>query len=253
MSAAERLGRSISPTGVVVLIDPDSTDAWTRFEESVVEEAIAEPGHAIFEADGAPIAAAAAVPERTWLRVHGHRPEVPGDSWAEITITWNRPRVAVATETVGRIATPTSTLLVAELSSVWGWFDDEPVDDLADIVAWGRDASFVAEWLEAIDSGKGYCVRPNVTMEEALERELTLDALRRMPDRQFHYETRFHTPQWSMEEQISRTPTASGTVDLNGCPVCGFSTTWDTDLVEVSKDLDRRGFPIRLRLRPVEG
>jgi hypothetical protein len=150
-------------------------------------------------------------------------------------------------ELVGVVGVDWARLLIADVDAVGSWQHDEPLDGLADIVFWGRDAEAIAAATGAsvVPDGHGWLDLPLDAAADAYERVL---AVRDQHRYKAVVDGRPHSHHYQLMAQVRARPTQSGVVSLGGVAVCGFSTRRGDGIFNVFRDVDGGGSPVRLRI-----
>ncbi len=163
--------------------------------------------------------------------------------WVEVTGS-----VVARSERAGDVMVDRARLAFADADALGAWRHEEPIDGRADFVFWGRDAAAAARAASAPSLGDGEFGWRDLPVEEAAERGTGVEELRRERSLRIATDFRPHSHQFYVLDQIRSTPSESGTLEVGGAVLCGFTTTWGDGCFPVFRDLDSSGALARLRV-----
>ena len=152
----------------------------------------------------------------------------------------------------GYVLVDEARLMFADPTALNGWRSDEPLDGLADVVFWGRDAATVAERVRppepsTMDQSEvlGWTDLPG---SEMLERGRELDALQADGELLFRFDVRPHDDHYRVLRQMYSSPAESGSIEVGGALVTGWFTSWGDGAFPVYRDLAADGTLLRVRV-----
>ena len=184
------------------------------------------------------------------LRVRGVR--MPDDSpdrerWHSVWVEVDE-QSPVRTEDIGYVFVDEARLAFAAPDALTAWRTDDPVDGLADVAFWGRDASALAERTGAgvlDDDTYGWTDLP---AQDALCRATELDQAKESEGLRFAFDLRPHDDHYRLLSLARPAPTGSASVEIGGDVVCGFFTSWGDGAFPVRRDLAADGTLCRVRV-----
>jgi len=184
------------------------------------------------------------------LRVRGAR--MPEDStyrarWHSIWVEADA-RPPARAEDVGYVLVDEARLAFADPDALTAWRIDDPVDGLADVAFWGRDAQILAERTGAgvLDDGTyGWAGLP---VPDAMRQARGLHRAKESEGLRFALDLRPHDDHFRLLSLARTAPTESASVEIGGNTVCGFFTSWGDDAFPVRRDLATDGTLCRLRV-----
>ena len=153
----------------------------------------------------------------------------------------------VRVESVGHVGVDWARLMAADVDALGAWSHDAPLDGLADVVFWGRDAEELAAAVGAgpVAEGFGWLDIPVV---DAADRYEQVMALRDERGCKVAIDARPHSHHYLLMAQIRAEATESGVVDVGGATFCGFATRWGDGIYEVFRDLGADGRAVQVRV-----
>lgn len=181
-------------------------------------------------------------------RMGGDDPAVC-DRWERVDLDV-RPRAKVARrEEIGAVAVDKARLFFTDLDAAGGWEHDRPTDGLADFLVWGKDAPLAARGLNIpklddgtfgwLDGPVGEVARKGIRVEREQEKRGWTMA----------NDFRPHSHHYQLMRPIRDEPTASGSIEVGGAAVCGFSTSWGDGFFPVWRERTAAGQLVRVRIR----
>jgi hypothetical protein len=190
------------------------------------------------------------LPEGRPLRVRGVR--MPADSpdhsrWQSVWVeTSERP--PDRSEDVGYVLVDEARLAFADPDALTAWRTGDPVDGLADLAFWGRDADVLASRLGAGVLSDGSHGWADLSAADAAQRTRELAHAKQSESLRFAFDFRPHDDHYRLLNVARSAPTESASVEIAGNLVCGFFTTWGDGAFPVRRDLAADGTLCRLRV-----
>jgi hypothetical protein len=184
------------------------------------------------------------------LRVRGAR--MPAESpyharWQSVWVeTSERP--PEHTQDVGYVLVDKARLAFADPDALTAWRTGDPIDGLADLAFWGRDADVLASRLGAGALGDGGHGWADLPAADALQRAGELSHARQSEGLRFAFDYRPHDDHYRLLTMARSAPTESASVEIGRVLVCGFFTTWGDGAFPVRRDLAADGTLCRLRV-----
>jgi hypothetical protein len=184
------------------------------------------------------------------LRVRGVRmPEGSPDRgrWHSIWVEVDE-RPPARTEDVGYVGVDEARLAFADPDALTAWRTGDPVDGLADLAFWGRDAHILFErtGAGALDGDTyGWTGLP---VRDAVQRARDLCRAKESEGLRFALDLRPHDDHHRLLSLAKAAPTESASVEIGGYVVCGFFTSWGDGAFPVRRDLTADGTLCRLRV-----
>jgi hypothetical protein len=156
-------------------------------------------------------------------------------------------RPVVRTELIGHVMVDWARLLVADADALGAWQHEEPLDGLADVVFWGRDAEALAAatGAPALGDQHGWTDLP---IADAAARHQQLVDTREARQLMVAIDARPHSHHHVLMQQVRERPTESGNVAIAGAELCGFATRWGDGVFEVHRGLDANGGLVDVRI-----
>jgi hypothetical protein len=194
--------------------------------------------------------AARGLPSGRPLRVRGAR--MPEDSpyrerWHSIWVEADE-QPPTGTEDVGYVAVDEARLAFAGPDALTAWRTDDPVDGLADLAFWGRDARILAARTGARPLGDDALGWAGLPVMDAAQRAKDLYHVRESEGLRFALDLRPHDDHHRLLSLARTAPTQSASVEIGGQAVCGFFTSWGDGTFPVHRDLTADGVLCRLRV-----
>ncbi len=173
--------------------------------------------------------------------------------------TWTRvsieiaPSLAVAfSEPIGHVLVDEARIGIFDVDALGAWKHDEPIDGLADLVFWGRDAAALARAFEVPElhdgEGGGSFGFVGLPHEEARRRHASLDEHREAKGLLLALDLRPHSHHFQVMERVRASETESGVVEVDGAETCTFMTGWGDGAFPVERDLSDDGRVVRVRI-----
>jgi hypothetical protein len=212
-----------------------------------VRHAIAggDPEFLIF---GVPVIPVGGIPAGTALRVtatdgaHG---------WAQIRIAL-RDLPTAEVRRVGSLYIDHARFVFGDADALSSWIHDAPIDGLADVVFWGRDATQIAAELAApqLDDPSGVPYGwVDLPVGDALERAEDLDRRRRADARPgFNYDFRPHSHHWQIMAKVRADQHEAATLSIGGADVMVAMTSVGDGSFPVHLELDVSGMPTAITI-----
>jgi hypothetical protein len=203
-----------------------------------------------FLMQGIPLVAVGGLPKNTVLSVVGERrggTRYP-TCWSWIALDLGRGAAVADSVPCGVVGVDWARVMFVDPLALGAWRHEEPIDGLADFVCWGRDAEVASKrfGLSPLEDGHfGIVDRP---VDEVVEQCAPVEAAVKRGELKIATDFRPHSHHHALLEQMRRTPTESGTLDLDGTRCCAFFTSWGDGLFPVHRDLDARGELVRVRI-----
>ncbi|MCE5292373.1 MAG: DUF2185 domain-containing protein [Nocardiaceae bacterium] len=154
----------------------------------------------------------------------------------------------------GYVLVDEARLLFADPAALNAWHNDDPADGMYDLAFWGRDQDVVGARvsvdaqasppisLEGPAIGWTNLVRDDVVGRLQALRALKAEGLR------FAYDIRPHDDHYRLLQQMYRTPTESGVIEVGGAHMTGWFTSWGDGAFPVFRDLAADGTLLRVRV-----
>jgi hypothetical protein len=184
------------------------------------------------------------------LRVRGVR--MPAGSpdrerWHSVWVEVDEQSPA-RTEDIGYVFVDEARLAFATPDALTAWRTDDPVDGLADVAFWGRDAAGLAERTGAgVLDGDTYGWT-DLPAQDALRRAGDLYQAKETEGLRFALDLRPHDDHYRLLSLARLAPTESASVEVGGDVVCGFFTSWGDGAFPVRRDLAADGTLCRVRV-----
>jgi hypothetical protein len=184
------------------------------------------------------------------LRVCGVR--MPDDSpdrgrWHSVWVEVDEQSPA-RTEDIGYVFVDEARLAFAASDALTAWRTDGPVDGLADLAFWGRDAPVLVERTGAgVLDGDTYGWT-DLSAQDALERARDLYRAKESEGPRFALDLRPHDDHHRLLSLARTAPTESASIEIGGDVVCGFFTSWGDGAFPVRRDLAADGTLCRVRV-----
>ncbi|MEV4481865.1 hypothetical protein [Micromonospora coxensis] len=197
---------------------------------------------------GVPVVPVGGVPTDRPLPVTAVRGEW---GWSQIRIGL-RERPAVAVHRLGSIGVDHARFVFADADALGSWVHDDPLDGLADVVFWGRDAEQVAAEFGAQrtgtpgDDGYGWL---NLPVRDAYARAAALaDRRKAAPPRMFAFDLRPHSHHWQVMKGVRAAQNEAATVEVAGARIMMAMTSVGDGFFPVDLDIDAAGYPVAVRI-----
>ena len=178
-------------------------------------------------------------------------PMPPGEfrgRWRSIDVVIDADGAAVQSLPVQGVMVEHGQLICADLEAFGQFRMWEPLDGLADLVFWGKDAPAIAEKFQASRLDERHFGWLNVPNAEI--RRFADPVQDWIKSEKLHagVDYRPHCNLEKLNGQIRDNEHESGQLDLAGVRVCGFSNRWGDGIFTVIRDLDAMGRLLRVRL-----
>jgi hypothetical protein len=184
------------------------------------------------------------------LRVRGARmPEGSPDRgrWHSIWVEADE-RPAAQMEDVAYVLVDEARLAFADPDALTAWRTGDPVDGLADLAFWGRDAHILSVRTGAGALDDGTCGWTGLPVRDAAQLARDLYRAKESEGRRFALDLRPHDDHHRLLSLARAAPTESASVEIGGCLVCGFFTSWGDGAFPVRRDLTADGTLCRRRV-----
>ncbi len=234
LESIEVLGSVTVPTGTLCVLD-------CGMFEWVLNGSIPE----------VPVVEVEGVPANVSLDVHGawsSEAEFEG-CWDWVAVVISADADIATSERVGMAIVDWARLLIADASAVESWSHIQPVDGLADLVLWGRDARLLADAIHAPELGEGQFGWTDMEAEDCYGRALAAAHKRQEAGWLLAIDYRPHSHHFQLLEQLRRSATESATLGIGAAQVCLFFTSWGDGGFPVFRDLDADGNLVRVRIQ----
>lgn len=205
-----------------------------------------------------PLLVTAQVPRDRALAVMGTRLGTGrfADRWDHVVIELadaapgdERPAIARARK-LGDAAVDLARLSFMDRAALEHWRHEDSLDQLADVVFWGRDADALAKALGARrlanGEGHGWTDLPLAEAEAKADRAATLRAEHRWL---LTCELRPHSHHFAAMAAARASPSGAGVIEVGGARALVFFTGWGEGVFPVYLDVDRDDQPVRIRLQ----
>jgi hypothetical protein len=203
-----------------------------------VRRAIAggEPG---FIVSGVPVVPLGGVPADRPLRVTAD-PDEEG-CWLSIRIDAGDGPVARRVE-MAHLGVDNARFVFADATALDEWEHDRPLDGLADVVFWGREAAALAAELDAPSLGDGDFGWPDLPVGVAYRRALDLEERReRMERPMFNFDFRPHSHHFEVMALVRPADHQAGVIRVGGADVMFAMTTVGDGYFPVHAEWDAAG------------
>lgn len=211
----------------------------------------AEVGGSDFLIFGVSFIAVGGIPRRRPLPVIGNLYDMGGPTgprWANVELRASDQPVT-ETKQIGFVGVDMARLIFADADALGSWLHDEPIDGLADVVFWGRDAASAAEELgaPATDDGYGWV---NLEVREAIAQAERVDKWRLAGNRRLNIDLRPHSHHFEVMSQVRATENQVGKLAVGGADMVGLMTSWGDGVfpVEVDRAVDGSLVAVRVQL-----
>jgi hypothetical protein len=157
-------------------------------------------------------------------------------------------RPPASTEDIGYVGVDEARLAFADPDALTAWRTGDPVDGLADLAFWGADKHILAERTGAgalDDDSYGWTDLP---VRDGVQRARELYRIKESDGLRFALDYRPHDDHHRLLSLVRAAPTESASVQIGGCVVCGFFTSWGDGAFPVRRDLTADGTLCRLRV-----
>lgn len=152
------------------------------------------------------------------------------------------------TEDIGYVFVDEARLAFAAPDALTAWRTNDPVDGLADLAFWGRDAPVLVERTGAgVLDGDTYGWT-DLSAQDALERARDLYRAKESEGLRFALDLRPHDDHHRLLSLARIAPTESASIEIGGDVVCGFFTSWGDGAFPVRRDLAADGTLCRIRV-----
>jgi hypothetical protein len=192
----------------------------------------------------------AGLPTDRDLSVIGERMPAGPDSdyWRSVAVVCQPQARIASTEQVATVSVDEARLGIFDVDGVGAWKHDEPLDGLADVIFWGRDAETLARESGAPKLEESSYGWQDLPIGEAAKRGIQIDEIREQRGLKCAFDFRPHSHHYQVMKQVRATATQSGTIEVGGAKTCTFMTTWGDGLYPVYRDLDAAGRLVRIRI-----
>jgi hypothetical protein len=204
-----------------------------------------------FLISGVGIVAVGGLPTDRPMRVTA-TPDDGGWGWAQIRILVSDAS-AVRTRMLGPIGIDYARFAFADADALGSWEHERPVDGLADVVFWGRDAEAVAEQFGALPTGTpgegGTYGWLDLPVEQANARAVELtEAVDPDAGRWVRVDFRPHSHHWQVMAGVRAAEHEAATIDLAGARVMFAMTSVGDGFFPVDLELDASGTPVAIQI-----
>lgn len=169
--------------------------------------------------------------------------------------TWTRVSIEVApalrvafAEPIGHVLVDEARIGLFDVDALGAWRHDEPIDGLADLVFWGRDAALLGRAFDVPLLDEGSYGFVDLPYEEARRRRASLDEHREAKGLLLALDLRPHSHHWQVMERVRASDTESGVVEVGAAETCTFMTSWGDGAFPVERDLSDDGRLVRVRI-----
>jgi hypothetical protein len=159
--------------------------------------------------------------------------------WVEVD-----ERAPARTEDVGYVLVDEARLAFADPDALTAWRTGDPVDGLADLAFWGRDAEVLAARIGAGRLDDGTYGWKDLPVDEAVSKARGLEAR----ELRFAHEVRPHDDHYRLLSLARKARTGSASIGIGERQVCGFFTSWGDGAFPVRRDVAADGTLCRLRV-----
>lgn len=205
--------------------------------------AAGDPG---FIVSGVPVAVVGGVPADRPLRVTAE----PGDGygWRHIRIEAGAGPVTHRRELAG-IGVDNARFVFADADALNAWVHDLPIDDLADVVFWGRDEATLADELGAPRVGRDGYGWVDLPVGDAYTRALDLERRRGDPaGPRFNFDFRPHSHHWQVMAGVRAAEHEAATIHVGGADVMFAMTSVGDGFFAVHAELDADGALVAVQI-----
>jgi hypothetical protein len=157
-------------------------------------------------------------------------------------------RPPARTEDAGYVGVDEARLVFADPDALTAWRTDDPVDGLADLAFWGRDKDILIERTGAEALGDDTYGWTGLPAADAVQRARDLYQAKETEGLRFTVDVRPHDDHHRLLSLARSARTQSASVEIGGCVVCGFFTSWGDGAFPVRRDLAADGTLCRLRV-----
>lgn len=154
----------------------------------------------------------------------------------------------VASEQIGEATVDFARILFVDRAGFASWEHERSLDGKADFVFWGRDASRLAEAIDAPPTDEGYGW-VDLAIDECVARGTRAEEVKAERGWKLATDFRPHSHHYLALAQVRATPTESATIDVGGAPACLFATTWGDGMFPIFADRDAAGAIVRVRVQ----
>ena len=193
------------------------------------------------------------VPMRVWGERMGGRDSAVKDRWRWADLEVRSGRKVASSEPVGHILVDRARLMFADVDALGAWKHEEPIDGLADLVFWGRDAKAAAKEVKAPKlpnpDGNDQYGWENLSVKEVRQKGELVWRAKEENGRLFAIDFRPHSHHWAVMRQVRASATESGTLEVGGATACGFMTSWGDGSYPVIVERAADGDVIRVRVQ----
>ncbi|MEV4641039.1 hypothetical protein AB0J80_27225 [Actinoplanes sp. NPDC049548] len=167
--------------------------------------------------------------------------------WREIRIGF-REDTAVATRPLGEIGVDFARFVFADADALGSWDHHRPLDGLADVVFWGRDAAAIAAG-PTDTPGEDVQGWLNLPVRDAYARALALDHRRQAdPPRMFAFDFRPHSHHWQVMADVRASDHEAAGIEVGGARLMMAMTSVGDGFFPVHLDVDAAGVPVAVRI-----
>ena len=207
-------------------------------------------GEPDFLISGVPVVAIGGVPADRALPVLATEGEDEW-SWAHFRIVC-RDGSAVASRRLGPIGIDWARFVFADADALDAWEHERPIDGLADVVFWGRDAERIAAELGVGPTGTageqdtfGWL---NLPVEQARGRALALDGSLDRESRWVKVDFRPHSHHWQVMADVRGSEYDVATIEVGGARMMYAMTSVGDGFFPVTLELDADGVPVAVQI-----
>jgi hypothetical protein len=215
-----------------------------------VRRAIAA-GDSDFRISGVPVVVVGGLPgDRTFPVVA--TPDNEGWGWAHIRIlVGDRPTASV--RALGSIGVDYARFVFADADALSAWQHEQPIDGLADVVFWGRDAAQVAAELGVGPTGtpgeEGTFGWLDLPLAEANARAVSLhESVDPGAGRGYRVDFRPHSHHWQVMAGVRAADHDAATIEIDGARLMFAMTSVGDGFFPVHVELDQAGAPVAIQI-----
>jgi hypothetical protein len=186
-------------------------------------ERVRRRGDGEFVVFGVPVVAVGGVPADRPLAVEAT--EV-GTSLRDISVRAGDEPVS-RSELLGHVGVDWARLAFADADALGSWKHLKPVDGLADVAFWGRDAQEAAVAHDAGElSEDGVYGWADLGLEEAISCYETVETWQVANDRRLKLDFRPHSHHWQVMRDVRSSPLEAGVIEVGGAQILFAMTRW---------------------------
>jgi hypothetical protein len=178
---------------------------------------------------GVPVVAVGGLPADRPLPVEGTQHDY-GDNGVRLKDISVRISAEPVTrsELLGHVGVDWARLAFADADALSSWRHMRPIDGLADVAFWGRDAEEAATLHEAatLPEGDGVFGWENRGLEEAISLYEAVEAWQVANEKRLKLDFRPHSHHWHVMRDVRAAESESGVIEVGGAQIVFAMTTW---------------------------